>query len=81
MPEEYRAFREFSGWDIPHESTSTMLDLASVIAGAAQFVGNQSVALSLAIGLGVEWVCEHRKDLPMERNECYFPDHPRGDYF
>jgi hypothetical protein len=58
-----------------------MLELAEVIAGAEQFVGNQSVALSLAIGQGVDWVCEARKDLPIERNECYFPDHPRGDYF
>jgi hypothetical protein len=32
-------------------------------------------------GLGVDWVCEARKDLPLERNECYFPDHPCGDYF
>lgn len=81
LPEEYAAFKQFSGWDIPYEPTKDMLELASVIAGAAQFVGNQSVALSLAIGLGVEWVCEARKDLPLERNECYFPDHPRGDYF
>ena len=81
LPQEYEAFREFSGWDIAYEETNDMLELAEVIAGAAQFVGNQSVALSLAIGLGVEWVCERRKDLPIERNECYFPHHPKGDYF
>jgi hypothetical protein len=81
LPEEYRAFKEFSGWDIEYVPTTNMLELAEVIAGAEQFVGNQSVALSMAIGLGVDWVCEQRKDLPMERNECYFPDHPRGDYF
>jgi hypothetical protein len=58
-----------------------MLELASVIAGADQFIGNQSVALSLAIGLGVNYACEARQDLPLERNECYFPQHPNGDYF
>jgi hypothetical protein len=81
LPQEYEAFKQFSGWDIAYEQTNDMLELASVIAGAGQFVGNQSVALSLAIGLGVDWVCEARKDLPMERNECYFPNHPKGDYF
>jgi hypothetical protein len=81
LPEEYRAFKEFSGWDIEYVPTKNMLELAEVIAGAEQFVGNQSVALSMAIGLGVDWVCEARKDLPLERNECYFPLHPRGDYF
>ena len=81
LPQEYDEFRQFSGWDIPHEPTPSLLDMAQVIAGAAQFVGNQSVALSLAIGLGVDWVCEARKDLPLERNECYFPEHPKGEYF
>ena len=82
LPQEYESFKEFSGWNnIEYVPTANMLELSEVIAGAEQFVGNQSVALSLAIGLGVDWVCEARKDLPMERNECYFPDHPRGDYF
>jgi hypothetical protein len=81
LPEEYAAFKQFSGWDIEYVATNNMLELAEVIAGCSQFVGNQSVALSMAIGLGVDWVCEARKDLPLERNECYFPDHPRGEYF
>lgn len=81
LPEEYSAFLEFSGWSIPHQPTEDMLALAQVIGGCEQFIGNQSVALSMAIGLGVDWVCESRKDLPLERNECYFPLHPRGEYF
>jgi len=81
LPAEYEAFREFTGWDLPHLETPTLLDLAEVIAGAEQFIGNQSVALSLAIGLGTSWLCEARRDLPLERNECYFPNHPRGSYF
>jgi hypothetical protein len=58
-----------------------MLQLAQVIGSADQFIGNQSVSLSLAVGLGVDWQCEARDDLPLSRNECYFPQHPRGNYF
>ena len=79
LPEEYQAFKEFTGWTIPHHPTATMLELAQVIAGADEFVGNQSVALSLAIGLGVPFACEARKDIPLERNECYFEG--QGRYF
>jgi len=81
LPEEYQAFTQATGWRIPHAATSTLLELAEIIAGAQQFIGNQSVALSLAIGLGVDWACEIRDDLPWERNECFFPDHPNGEYF
>jgi hypothetical protein len=55
--------------------------MASLIAGAESFIGNQSAALSVAIGLGVQFWCEGRKDLPIERNECYFPKQPNGFYF
>lgn len=81
LAEEHRAFEQFTGWSLPHQPTNSMLELAEVIAGADQFVGNQSVALSLAIGLGVDYACELRRDLPRERNECWFPDQPGGDYF
>jgi hypothetical protein len=57
------------------------LDVANIIKGVGTFIGNQSVALSLAIGLGVEFYCEARRDLPTERNECYFPKQPGGRYF
>ena len=82
LEEEYHAFKQFSGWtEIQYKPTKDMLELAQVIAGAEQFIGNQSVALSLAIGLGVPYACEARKDLPMERNECYFPNQYQGEYF
>jgi ADP-heptose:LPS heptosyltransferase len=81
LPEEHEAFTRATGWDIPFRPTDTLLELAQVIAGASQFIGNQSVALSVAIGLGVNWACEARDDLPLERNECYFKDHPNGEYF
>ena len=70
LPNEHEAFKTATGWDIPRADTPTMLDLAEVIAGSDLFIGNQSVALSLAIGLGKTVYCERRDDLPIERNEC-----------
>lgn len=81
LESEYLDFKQEMGWDLPYHSTETLLDMAEVIAGADQFIGNQSVALSLAIGLGREFAVETRSDLPLERNECWFPEHPKGDYF
>ena len=81
LPEEYELFAKTTGWDIPDHETPTMLDLAQTIAGSKMFIGNQSQALALAIGLGVDFCCEARRDLPIERNECYFPKHPKGQYF
>lgn len=81
LENEYEDFRKKTGWDIPYQPTKSMLELAQYIAGAEKFIGNQSVALSIAIGLGKNFTCELRKDLPLERNECWFKDHPRGYYF
>jgi hypothetical protein len=58
-----------------------MLELTEVIAGSKKFIGNQSVALSIAQGLGVDYIFEARKDLPIERNENYYSNHPQGSYF
>lgn len=81
LAQEYELFKKATGWNIPYIPTDNLLELASVIAGAQKFIGNQSQALALAIGLGVEFHCEARQDLPLDRNECYFPDHPKGHYF
>jgi hypothetical protein len=81
LPEEYEAFQKQIGMAIPYHETRTMLELAQVIAGAEAFIGNQSQALAIAIGLGKNYACEARADLPLERNECYFADNPRGNYF
>jgi len=81
LPEEYEAFQQQIGMAIPYHPTHTMLELAQVIAGAEAFIGNQSQALAIAIGLGKNYACEARVDLPLERNECYFSDNPRGNYF
>ena len=81
LPQEYEAFKKFSGWDIDYQPTKTLLEVAELIAGHETFIGNQSVALSIAIGLGKEYYCEARRDLPIERNECFFPEQPNGNYF
>jgi hypothetical protein len=81
LPEEHTAFETLTGWKIDYYPTKNMLELASVIAGADQFMGNQSVALSIAQGLRVPYAFEARQDLPLERNESYFPNHDNGAYF
>ena len=81
LPDEYTAFCAATGWDIPFYPTNNMLELASVVAGANLFIGNQSQALALAIGLGTPYFCELRQDLPLLRNECYFPNQPNSTYF
>lgn len=82
LPEEYEHFVTATGWtDCDYYPTQDLLDWAQVIQGCQHFIGNQSMGLSLAIGLGKSFHCEARPDLPPERNECYFPNHPRGFYF
>jgi len=81
LPKEYEDFKKLSGWNLDYFSTKNMLDLAKVIAGCKQFIGNQSVALSIAQGLRVPYMFETRRDLPMDRNETYFPNHSDGSYF
>ena len=79
---EYQKFQADTHWSLPWIETPTMLDLAQVIAGAAQFIGNQSSALAMAIGLGVPSIlCEARTDMPRDRNECYFPKMTNVVYF
>jgi hypothetical protein len=82
LEEEYVAFKQQLSWDIPWAKTSTMLELGQIIAGADMFIGNQSSALAMAIGLGVNNIqCEARVDMPLPRNECYFPNMKNITYF
>lgn len=82
LEEEYTAFKQQVGWNIPWAKTTTMLGLAQLISGATTFIGNQSSALAMAIGLGVENIwCEARVDMPLDRNEVYFPNMPNITYF
>lgn len=75
-PKEYKNFiDQFPQWRAcQYYPTDTALELAQIIAGSTQFIGNQSLALSLAIGLGKNYIMEARDDLPLNRNECYFPN-------
>ena len=81
LPDEYEEFKKFTGWSLDYYPTATMLELAEVIAGAELFIGNQSVALSIAQGLRVPYMFEARRDLPEHRNESYFSNHKDGGYF
>ena len=80
LPIEYEAFCNQIGWRIPHAKTVFMLEVAELIAGSKLFIGNQSQSLALAVGLGQNYICEPRQDLPIARNECYFATNPRGQY-
>jgi len=81
LPNEYNQFKQVVGWDIPYQPTTSMLELAEIIAGSELYIGNQSVGLALAIGLNKTISCERRQDLPVERNECYFSERPHIRYF
>jgi hypothetical protein len=82
LPEEHAAFNQATGWNVAYQPVNDLLHMAQLIAGAGVFIGNQSVALSLAIGMGHNDIwCEGRRDLPIERNECYFKEQHGLHYF
>jgi len=81
LPNEYEEFKKFSGWNLAYQPVTDMMEMAQIIAGAELFIGNQSVALSIAQGLRVPYRFERRRDLPLERNESYFPTHENGETF
>jgi hypothetical protein len=72
MPDQHKAFEKYFNCKIDYYPTSSVLECAQVIAGADQFVGTQSMCLSIALGLGKTILCEPRKDIRPEQNECYF---------
>ena len=82
LEEEYEKFKKDIGWNIPHQKTNSLLEVAQYLDGVEIFIGNQSMALALAIGLGVgEIWCEARRDMEITRNECFFPKQPGVFYF
>jgi len=70
---EHADFEELFKIKIQYYKTNDLLELAQVIQGCEQFIGNQSVALSIAIGLGKSYQCEVRKDYENTRT-------PHGGY-
>ena len=70
---EYDDFVQETGFKIDYHPVKDFKDLADVIAGADLFMGNQSAAYSIAMGLGKSSVLETIKIKPLQNNECYFP--------
>lgn len=69
---EYEDFVNIIG-PIERVQLSDILEMADLINGCDLFVGNQSLAYSLAMGLGKTTVLETIKIKPLLNNECYFP--------
>ena len=59
---EHAVFEDTMKMKIQYYETADLLELAQVIQGCEQFIGNQSSALSIAIGLGKTYWCELRAD-------------------
>jgi hypothetical protein len=83
--EEHTLFCEQHKCNIDYQPVSDMLELAQIIKGCEQFIGNQSMALSIAIGLGKTFWCEVRVDYETIKTEHGYGDvwFPRanGHYF
>lgn len=83
--EESAAFNRQFNCNVPYHPVSDMMEMARIIQGAEQVMGNQSVVLSIAIGLGKTFWCEMRKDYDNFRSPHGFGDvwFPRvnGFYF
>lgn len=71
--QEHKDFESQFNVKIDYLKTDNLLELARVIQGCEHFIGNQSVALSIAIGLGKSYRCEVRKDYESTRT-------PHGGY-
>lgn len=64
LPDEHKAFEEVMGRKVERADTPNFLEIARLIAGAPQFMGNQSSPLWVAMGLGVKVICEGCPDHP-----------------
>jgi hypothetical protein len=78
--DEHEDFEKNTGFRVNYYAVKDFKELADVIAGADLFMGNQSAAYSVAMGLGKSSVLETIKIKPLQNNECYFP-RPNCQYF
>jgi hypothetical protein len=84
--QEHEDFCTIHSCDVEHKEVENMLELAQLIKGCEQFMGNQSMALSLAIALGKTFWCEVRIDYetvtktPHGYGDVWFP-RANGNYF
>ena len=72
-PDEHKDFVQSTGFNVKYYAVQDFKELADVIAGSDLFMGNQSAAYSIAMGLGKSSVLEPIKIKPLAYNECYFP--------
>jgi hypothetical protein len=84
-PEEHENFNKQFNANVDYQPVSDMLELARIIQGAEMFIGNQSMPLALAIGLGKTFWCESRQDwgaftTPHGFGDVWFP-RANGFYF
>lgn len=73
LPTEHLEFQKFAGFKLPYFQCVNFLELARVIAGGLGFIGNQSLPMSIALGLGVRVLQEHWPECP----DCTFA---RGNF-
>jgi ADP-heptose:LPS heptosyltransferase len=71
--DEHEDFVKSTGFNVQYYHVKDFKQLADVIAGADLFMGNQSAAYAIAMGLGKTTVLETIKIKPLANNECYFP--------
>jgi len=71
--DEHEDFVRSTGFSVQYYAVQNFKQLADVVAGADLFMGNQSAAYSIAMGLGKSSVLETIKIKPLANNECYFP--------
>ncbi|CAB4133217.1 hypothetical protein UFOVP257_81 [uncultured Caudovirales phage] len=73
LPSEHEEFVRITGCNIKYRPVKDFKELADVIAGADLFLGNQSMAYSIATGLGKDTMLEIHKIKSLQYSECYFP--------
>ena len=82
---ECDAFNQQFKCNVPYHAVTDMLEMARIIQGSEQVMGNQSIVLAIAIGLGKTFWCEMRKDFAAFKSPHGFGDvwFPRvnGHYF
>jgi len=85
-PNEHADFQARFGIKVEYYPVKDMLEMARLIQGSEYFIGNQSMPLSLAIGLGHNYFCELRTDYYSTRTphggygDVWFP-RSNGKYF
>jgi hypothetical protein len=83
---EHAEFQARFGIKVDYYPVKDMLEMARLIQGSDYFIGNQSMPLSLAIGLGHNYFCELRTDYYGTRTphggygDVWFP-RSNGRYF